>query len=130
MGKQIIWNRVELEKRRPVMRDTLLPCCFVRKGMARVEHFICRQPRTIEQVVQGRGFDPFKLDGLLEPIDIEGVCIGRTLICPGRPLGIGCNFASSTARITIAGLAVDGPTVTAALVVAAARTVMHDPRMP
>lgn len=73
MGKQIIWNHVELEKRRPVVWNTLPPCCFVRERVPRVEHFISWQPRTVEKVVQGRGFDAFKLDALLEVRNIGSV---------------------------------------------------------
>lgn len=73
MGKQIIWNGVELEKRGPEVRNTLPPCCFVRERVPRVEHFISWQPRSVDKVVQRRGFDAFKLDALLEPRKIKSV---------------------------------------------------------
>lgn len=75
MGEQIIWNRVELEKRRPIVRNALPPCFFVRKRVLRVEHFISRQLRTIKKVVQGRGLDTFILGALLEQRNIESECI-------------------------------------------------------
>ena len=55
------------------MRNTLPPCCFVRERVPGVEHFISWQPRPVEKVVQGRGFDPFELDALLEPRKIVSV---------------------------------------------------------
>lgn len=87
MGEQIIWNRVELEKRRPEMRNALPPCCFVRKGVIRVEDFISRQLRTIEKVVQGRGFDTFKLDAWLDQGRLECVCIYTHINMSWSPLG-------------------------------------------
>ena len=127
MGKYIIWNCVELKERRPVVRDTPHPCWFIRKRVIGVEHFTSWQPGTIQKVVRRGRFDKFKLDVLLDPRNTESVSMRRTLICPGRPLGNGCNFASSTVRLT--RWALDCPAVTAALV-DAARTIMRSPRMP
>ena len=48
MGKQIVWNSMELKKGRPVVRNTPHPCLCIRKRVVGVENFISRQPRTIQ----------------------------------------------------------------------------------